>query len=223
MESELLSKMLQDVKAVIFDMDGTLIDSMYVWNEIDEEFLRRHKLEEPPEMKREIEGMRFIETAIYFKERFQLEAPIEEIMAEWHTSAIEKYCTEVQCKPGVVSFLRYLKEAGYKLGVATSSSSELVTPCFEQLGLNPFFDVVVTGADVTHGKPDPEIYLMAAELLQVFPNRCLIFEDVVQGIQSGISAGMKTCAVYDTFSVSSDEEKRKLADYYIPSFTDLFL
>ena len=83
------------------------------------------------------------------------------------------------------------------------------------------FDSIVTGSDVNHGKPDPEIYLTAAENMSVFPRNCLVFEDVVMGLLAGVSAGMKTCAVYDDFSKDYDDEKKKIADYYINSFEDL--
>lgn len=216
-----LIEMLDDVKGVIFDMDGTLLDSMYVWKDVDEEFLGKRGLEHFPEMIKEIEGMSFHETAIYFKEKYNLHESLEEIELEWHNAAFDKYANEIQCKPMAKEFLHLLKEKGLKLGIATSNSRKLANACLKNLGIIDLFDAIITGEDVSHGKPDPEIYLKASEKIGVFPRQCLIFEDVVMGIQAGISAGMKTCAVYDQMSEILDDKKRELADYYIMSYSDL--
>ncbi|MGN0407989.1 MAG: pseudouridine synthase [Bacteroides sp.] len=216
-----INTMLQNVKGVIFDMDGTLLDSMDVWKQIDIEFMGERNIVPYAGMEREIEGMSFHETAVYFKEKFDLPETVEEIEDIWHKAAYDKYVNEIQLKPHAREFLEELKRRKIKLGIATSNSKNLSHACLEALGISGLFDAVVTGCDINHGKPDPEIYLTAAENMSVFPQNCLIFEDVVMGLQAGISAGMKTCAVYDDFSKAYDDEKRKMADYYISSFEEL--
>ncbi len=213
--------LLAHIKGVIFDMDGTLLDSMDVWKQIDMEFLGQRKLEPIPDMARLIEGMSFHETALFFQENYGLPESIEQIEAIWHQMALEKYEKEIQLKPGVLEFLQELKKRKIRLGIATSNSRELTEICLRVHGIWEYFDAVITGNDVTHGKPDPEIYLTAADTMKVFPSECLVFEDVVMGLMAGIAAGMKTCAVYDVFTAGSDEEKRSIADYYISSFEEL--
>lgn len=220
-EGRLLEEMLEGIKGVIFDMDGTLLDSMDVWKQIDLEFLEARSLIPPEGMAHEIEGMSFHETAIYFKEKFGLLETLEEIEDIWHRAAYDKYARQVKLKTRARELLEELKARKIRLGIATSNSKELSYSCLEAHGIRQMFDSIVTGSDVSHGKPDPEIYLTAAENMGVFPSGCLVFEDVVMGIQAGISAGMRTCAVYDEFSAGYDEEKRKLADYYIYSFEEL--
>jgi 16S rRNA pseudouridine516 synthase len=110
---------------------------------------------------------------------------------------------------------------GIRLGIATSNSRSLSEACLEHLGIRQLFDAVVTGDDVDRGKPNPEIYLKAAAGMGVPPEACLVFEDVVMGLQAGILAGMKTCGVHDEMSVSAEQKKRSLADYYIMSFVEL--
>ena len=213
--------MLEQVKGIIFDLDGTLVDSMWVWREIDEEFLEPYGVEIPDDLQKEIEGMSFTETAHYFKKAFSLPMSVEELKTLWNRMAYEKYSLEVPLKDGVLDFLRYLKEENLKVGIATSNSKELLMAALESLGIKDYFHVVLTGCEVGRGKPFPDIYLKVASELQVDPKDCLVFEDLPAGIRAGKSAGMRVCAIKDDFSNHMILEKKKLADYYIDSYDDI--
>ena len=213
--------MLQDIEAIIFDMDGTLIDSMWVWTEIDLEFLGARNLELPDTYQKEIEGMSFTETAVYTKELFGLTESVEELKEIWNDMAMEKYCTVVQKKPGVSSFLSYCRAHGIKLGIATSNSMKLAKAVTERLGIAEYIRMIVTSCEVEKGKPAPDVYLEAARRLDVAPEHCLVFEDIPMGILAGKNAGMKVCAVDDDFSRPQEAKKRELADYYIFSFDEI--
>lgn len=213
--------MLDKIQAVIFDMDGTLIDSMWMWKSIDIEYLGRFDIPLPADLQREIEGMSFTETATYFKERFRIPLTTEEIKNDWNQMAWEKYEKEVTVKKGVFPFLDYLKEHGVKMGIATSNSVELALMVLEKRGLTPYFDAIHTSCEVKRGKPYPDIYEFVADKLGVAPEHCLVFEDVVHGILAGKAAKMKVCAIFDEYSREQDNEKKRLADYYINSFEDL--
>ncbi|MDE5748025.1 MAG: HAD family phosphatase, partial [Acetatifactor sp.] len=115
----------QDKKAFLFDLDGTLVDSMWIWKKIDIEYLGRFGLELPDNLQASIEGMSFSETALYFKERFSIPDSLEEMKADWNRMAWEKYTQEVPLKPGVRDFLTYYRARGVKMAVATSNSQEL--------------------------------------------------------------------------------------------------
>lgn len=208
----------QDKKAFLFDLDGTLVDSMWIWKKIDIEYLGRFGLELPDNLQASIEGMSFSETALYFKERFSIPDSLEEMKADWNRMAWEKYTQEVPLKPGVRDFLTYYRARGIKMAVATSNSQELAEAVLAAHGLTDFFDTVVTGCEVAHGKPWPDIYLEAAARLGVNAGECLVFEDVVAGIQAGKSAGMKVAAVEDAYSLYQNLQKRELADYYITDY-----
>lgn len=213
--------MFENIKAVFFDMDGTIVDSMWMWKKIDIEFLGKRNIELPEDLQREIEGMSFSETAVYFKERFSLKESLEEIKKIWNNMAIDKYKNEVRLKKGVLPVLEQLKKKGFKTGIATSNSMELALACLEANDIKKYFDTIVTGCDVGAGKPAPDIYLKNAEICNVLPQESLVFEDIVQGIEAGHNAGMKVCAVFDEYSVYNDEEKHRMADYYINDFNEV--
>lgn len=201
-------------EAVIFDLDGSMVDSMWIWRDIDIEYLGKFGISLPENLQACIEGMSFGETAAYFKNRFELPDTIEEIKADWNRMARDKYALEVPVKEGVTELLEYCKAHGIKAGIATSNSRELVETLVRAHHLESCFDCIMTACDVPRGKPAPDIYLAVAGELGVSPENCLVFEDIIPGIQAGLSAGMKVCAVYDRYSEHQDEEKRRMADYY---------
>lgn len=215
-------EMLRDIEAVIFDMDGSLVDSMWMWRAIDIEYLGRYKIPLPENLQSKIEGMSFRETACYFKEHFAIPDSLEEIMAEWNRMAWNKYMYEVPLKKGIPDFLRHCREKGIRLGIATSNSRELVENVAAVHNLREYFTCIMTGSEVLRGKPNPDIYLAVAHGLGVPAGRCLVFEDIVAGILAGKNAGMRVCAVEDEYSADSRDRKRELADYYIDDYVGLF-
>jgi len=219
------SGLLQEIakkKAVLFDLDGTLVDSMWMWHAIDVEYLGRFGLECPPDLQKAIEGMSFTETAIYFKERFGIPDSLEEIKQAWIDMSIEKYRREVPLKKGALRFLKYLHRQNIRAGIATSNGRDMVDAVLEALEIAPYFQVITTACEVAAGKPAPDIYLKVAADLGARPEECMVFEDVPAGIQAGKAAGMAVCAVADAFSEHMQEEKRQLADYYLEDFEELF-
>jgi len=215
--------MLKNIKAVLFDLDGTLVDSMWMWRDIDIEFLGKYGIELPEDLQTKIEGMSFSETAEYFKNRFHMNDSLEQIKKEWNQMAWEKYTNEVPLKEGVIEFLKYLKSNNIKAGIATSNSRELVNLISEKLGIIDYFQSIRTSCEVERGKPSPDIYLLVSEDLGVSASQCLVFEDVISGVLAGKNAGMRVCAVYDLFSEADTVKKKELADYYINSFKELLV
>lgn len=219
MEKEKLDWNLID--AVLFDLDGTLVDSMWMWKAIDVEFLKRYGYDCPEDLEKVIEGMSFSETAIYFKDRFQLPMTLDEIKAIWIEMSIDKYRHEVPLKSGVAEFLPFLKKKGIRMGIATSNAQDMVAAVLDSLDIRSYFGVVATACEVAAGKPAPDIYLKVAADLGVQPEKCLVFEDVPAGILAGKRAGMRVGAVEDVFSLSMTEEKKELADFYIRDYREL--
>lgn len=214
--------MLTDIKAVIFDMDGSLVDSMWVWLKVDEIFMGKYGLTEPETFHKDIEGMSYTETAQYFLKTFpSLPCTLEEVKQEWMDLAMDLYRTKVELKPGAGEFLKQMRREGIRLGIATSNARALVEASLDALHIREFFSVICTSCDVAAGKPAPDVYLKAAEMLQAAPEHCLVFEDIPNGIRAGKNAGMRVCAVDDLFSRPDEAEKRQLADYYIYDYSEI--
>lgn len=212
---------LKTKKAVLFDLDGTLVDSMWMWKEIDIEYLKRFGYDCPESLQKEIEGMSFSETAVYFKETFSIPDSIEEIKQTWIEMSIEKYRNEVPLKSGARAFLEYLKKKNIKAGIATSNGREMVDAVLLSLDITSCFQVITTACEVAHGKPAPDIYEKVAETLGVKPEECIVFEDVPAGILAGKAAGMLVCAVEDDFSAGMRAQKQELADYFIEDYNEI--
>jgi HAD superfamily hydrolase (TIGR01509 family) len=214
--------MLENMEACIFDLDGTLVDSMWVWVAVDEEYIRKYKLTKPENFHGGMEGKSYSETAQYFLDCFPtLPLSKEEIMDEWTKMAHGKYMTEVPLKKGAKEFLEDLKVRGIKTGIASSNSRDMIFDTLRAHGIEQLIDSVRTSCEAGAGKPSPDVYLLVAEDLGTEPEKCLIFEDVPMGILAGKNAGMKTCAIEDEFSRAQEEKKRALADYYIQDYDDI--
>lgn len=216
--------MLEQIKAVLFDLDGTLVDSMWIWKDVDIEFLRERSLALPKDLEAfqdQLEGMGFTETAVFFQEKFRLTESVEEIKDTWVKMAEEKYAREIPLKPGAAEFVEELKRRNIKLGICSSNSRKLIQTVLKAHGIENSFDCITTCCDVLKSKPEPDVYLKTAQMLSVEPADCLVFEDVPMGILAGKRAGMQVCAVDDDFSKKQEKEKRALADWYIRDYREI--
>ena len=213
--------MYKDIKAVIFDVDGTLIDSMWIWKQVDIEFLGKRGIPLPERLQMEIEGMSYSETAVYFKERFNLPESLEEIKEEWRLMAEDYYKRHIQLKSGAKDFLKLLYDKGLTLGIATSNSRELVDCMLANHGIRKYFSNIRTSCEVDKGKPYPDVYLKVAEDMGIDPCRCLVFEDTLSGVMAAKSAGMRVFAMADEISLESKDKLIELAEGYIHSFNEV--
>ncbi len=207
-------------EAVIFDLDGTLINSLSVWHDVDITFLGRRGLAVPPTLQKDLGGLSMYEIGEYFQTKFGLSDTVEEMMAEWNELAYEDYRYRFGLKEGAEDFLHFLKKEGFSTGLATSNSRELVEASFEKNRLYDVIDVIVSSNEVPHGKPEPDIYLACAERLSAIPERCLVFEDHPDGILAARRAGMTVWAVADDYTSDAEEEKRRAAAGFITDFTE---
>lgn len=214
--------LLSGIDAVIFDVDGTMIDSMGLWEEVDRIYLARYNKPVQDELQKMLSGISIRETADYFREVIGIDEPPEKMLHDWNELAYEQYHDHVKAKPGTARWIKDLASHGYPMAVGTSNSRKLATTALERQGFLPYFKVMLTGEDVKKGKPDPYIYQECARRLGVEPSRCLVFEDISSGLIAGRDAGMRTCAVKDKFSMFEDDKKREIADFYINDFEDIY-
>ena len=160
-------------KAAIFDLDGTLLDSMGVWDQVDIDFLAKRGIEVPADYMGKVAAMQFRQIAEYTIARFGLPDTPEALMQEWDDMARVAYSTVVEAKPHAVEYLSYLKRSGAKLAVATSLPPALREPAMKHVGIFDYFDQIVSVDDANDvGKDRPDVFLLAAGRLGVVPEQC---------------------------------------------------
>jgi HAD superfamily hydrolase (TIGR01509 family) len=209
-------------EAVIFDLDGTLIDSMGVWLQVDYEFLGKRNIPVPANLFEDVEGGNsFVEVAKYFKVKFQLDDSVESIMNEWTEMVEEHYRTDVKLKKDVLRLLKLLKKNNIKIGVGTSNSCHLAQTVLKANNVKDYFGSIVDGKNDIKGKPFPDIFLKAASELDVIPEKCLVIEDVLVGVQAAKNAGMTAYAIYDEHSKQNAVAMKDASDFYADNFAEI--
>ena len=206
---------------LIFDMDGTLIDSNGIWRQVDETFLAKRGM---PYTQEYYEGMAhtiFPLAAVFTKEYCKLEESTDEIMAEWMELAGNMYAEEVPVKPGVVAYLEQCRDRGERMMVLTSSVPEHCRTALEHLGLMQYFERILFAHELKIEKKDPAIFRKAADLAGVEPASCTVFDDSVAACRGAKAAGMKAVGVYDPFFAQTEEEMRQVCDRFIMSFEEM--
>lgn len=212
---------MNNIKAAIFDLDGTLVDSMWVWEQIDIDFLKSKGYTPPKDLKDDITHLTFNQTAEYFKNRFNLSDSIDEITDTWHNMAYSFYSSKVKLKPGVISFLNKLKSLDIKIGLATSNSIPLLEATLKNNGIYHLFDAITVTEEVKKSKENPDVYLLCANKLNVPPENCVVFEDIIAAVKGAKLAGMKVIGVYDKASEDQEELLSKACDKYIYDYNEL--
>jgi HAD superfamily hydrolase (TIGR01509 family) len=209
------------MRGVIFDFDGTIADTSYIWKEVDRLFFAKRGMDVPKDYVDAISTMSFVQGAVYTKDKYQLEESIEDIMAEWNNSALYEYQYKAELKPYVKEYIVNLRKNGIRLGLATASHPEYYMPVLKRGGILEYFDGFAHGQDDVAGKDKLDIYLLCAERMGVEPKDCRVYEDVLKGILSAKLAGMETVAVYDNQPKAVWEQLKAEADSYITSYCDV--
>src|SRR3954462_1108230 len=208
------------IRAVIFDLDGILADSEPWWNDIDATLLGEYGVTYRGEYHRDVLGVNYRLAIEFYKKAFRVSAPTEDMMHRRGEIAAEFFATRIGLFPSVAEILQQLAEMKLRLAVGTSSVSTSARPFLDRHGLTKFFDVIVTGDEVEHGKPAPDIYLRAAEKLAIGPESCLVTEDALSGIAAAKAAKMRVAAIPDKRFVDP-RDYQNAADYLLNSLTDI--
>lgn len=209
------------IKGMIFDFDGTLLDSMGIWEQIDIDFLGKRGLLVPPDYLEKITPMGFLNAAKYTKARFGFPETPGEIEEEWLSMAEDAYAHAIAMKPGAKHFLEQCRTAGLRLAAATSSLERLYQPCLRHHGVENVFQEIVTTREAGEDKHSPRIYRMAADRLGLAPAECIVFEDILLGIRTAKQAGFRTAAVYDKTNAAETDALQSLADFYVESYENV--
>ncbi len=203
------------IEGVIFDLDGTLLDSTWVWSQIDTDFLKKRGFEVPKDYSTAIMAMGFEEVAKYTIKRFLLQETKEDVMAEWDAMARDAYAHDVKLKKGAKELLLWLKKQDIKMSVATSNSASLFEPCLKNLGIYDFFHSFTETGDVKRGKEFPDVYLKAAEKMGVNPSNCFVFEDILPAVLGAKKGGFQTVLVREPKWNYAKEDFDLICDYAV--------
>lgn len=211
------------IKGAIFDMDGTLTDSMHLWIQIGRRYLEHLGYEVTPEQAAVMSQMLLEPMSLYMQEEFGLQKSQETIIAEINQMVEKGYYEEVPVKPTVVDFLQALQEMGVKMCVATATDRHLTEACLKRNGIDSFFSAIFTCGEEHCNKRTSQIYDKARAFLGTAPEETWIFEDTMVSLQGAVQSGCRTMAVHDRWSEKNTEQIKFLADGYVEHMGDINL
>ena len=210
-----------EIKAVIFDMDGTLIDSTGLWHEIDANFFKKRGMEIPNDYAQKIVHLGLKEAARFTKLEYGIKESEQEIMDEWHQMSLDMYRKDVQLKEGALELLEYLKSNNIPMAIATANDDQLYMPCIERLSIGKYFDFIADVNNVKEGKHSAKIYEYLADKMATSKENTLVIEDMPTCVKTAYTSGFVTVAVYDNASKDFDEEKRSNSDLFVNNLKEL--
>jgi beta-phosphoglucomutase-like phosphatase (HAD superfamily) len=183
--------MLRYPAALIFDMDGLLIDSEPVSERALDEFLGRRRLDLDPDLNGLLLGKRLPDAILIIKDWYDLDGELADLLTELSETRINALRRGIPVMDGAIDILEWAQNVGMPRALATSSRRSHADVALEVTGLKGFFTIEVTGDNVQHGKPAPDLFLLAASRLGVEPAACLVFEDAPAGVAAARAAGMQ--------------------------------
>lgn len=205
-------------KAALFDLDGTLVDSMWVWERLMIDFMDKYKIKTPQYVLDEVAHMSLLQSSVYVCEELGLSMTPEQIYAEWSETLKDAYANKVKIKLGAKAYLERLKKTGIYIGLATACDPTLGMSCLKSNGIINLFDTMVYVDDVGRGKNYPDIFARCLENLKVSSEETVLFDDILVSVRTAKKMGIVTVAVEEG---RNEEIKNKLleeADYYIVDF-----
>lgn len=203
------------IKGIIFDADGVLLDSMGIWDQAPEMYLRSKGITPEKHLGQKMFAMSMPEGAEYIKKHYLADFPVTKILDGVTDTICTFYEQEVLLKPGVEETLRWIQKQRIPMTVATSSEKNVISKAFERLGIFSCFQQVFSCEEVGAGKDRPDIYYAAQQEMACRVEETIVFEDSFYALQTAKKAGFVTVGVYDRFSENQREEIQMLADHYL--------
>lgn len=207
------------IKGAIFDMDGTLTDSMHIWSAVGPKYLRSIGYEPREGLSDVVRGMSLYQGACYYKSEYGVTLSLEEIMNGVNAIVEELYMTDTSLKHGAQEFLLRLKEMGVKMCIASATDRYLVEKLLKKLGILHYFDEIFTCGSVGHGKDEPVIYREALKYLGTEKSKTVVFEDAFYALNTVKNDGFLAAVIYDKHE-KRREQMKELADVYMDDYAD---
>lgn len=211
------------IKGIVFDVDGTLLDSMHIWSELGKRYLSAIGVEAKPGLAEILFPMSLEESGEYLKCEYHLPDSVEKITEDTIKILSDFYRYEAAPKPGAIAFIKKMQSRKIPMAIATSGDRRILDAALKRLGLSDCFTAVITCSDLNTNKRVPTIYLHAAELLGTVPEETAVFEDVLHAITAAKSAGFITYAIEDKSSIQDQEKIMETADFYLQDFKEMLL
>ncbi len=205
------------IECAIFDFDGTLFDSMFIWDGVGEIYLRSLGKAPKPSMREDVRALSLYQSACYFQKEYDLSLSVEEIMTGVNQTIEHFYIHEVLPKPGVVDFLEQMKKAEIPMCIATASDRYQIEAALNRCEMEHYFEAIFTCREVGHGKDEPVIFQKAMEYFGADRSGTVVFEDAIHAIRTAKADGFAVVAVFDN-SEKRQTEIRDLSDCYIEDF-----
>jgi HAD superfamily hydrolase (TIGR01509 family) len=205
---------IKTIKGIIFDADGTLLDSMSMWATVEADYLRSLGLKPRPDLVRALRSLSLNEVAMYFQSEYGVRKSLEEINSEKNGMIEEFYYKKAQLKEGVVPVLEALSARGVKMCIATATDKYLVEAAIERCGIMGYFGKIFTCGEERTSKSSPDIFFTAAAFLGTETRNTLVVEDALYAMKSAKGAGFPVAGVYDQTSDDEQDEIKELCDFY---------
>ncbi len=205
------------IKYAIFDFDGTLFDSMSIWDRVGEIYLGSLGIKPKPSLREDVRALSLYQAACYVKKEYKVSLSEEEIMAGINRVVEDFYLYEVLPKPGVIDSLDQMKRAGISMCIATASDQAQIKAALKRCNMDHYFEKIFTCTEVGHGKDEPLIFRKAMEFLGGDRSNTMVFEDAIHAIRTAKEDGFRVVAVFDA-SERRQEEVRELTDAYLVDF-----
>lgn len=212
---------MMNIKAALFDLDGTLADSMWAWRNLMNEFVEKHNLNVPRYIYEKVSNMSLAQSSVYVSKELKLNIDADELYEEWMGMITEAYSQKIKLRSGAEQFLKKLKDKGVKIGLVTACSKALCEACLENNGVYELFDAITYVDEVGKGKSEPDIYLEGLRRLGFKAEEAVLFEDIIQGIRTAAGIGLKTVGVWDEESAGDEAEIKRLSEFYIHDYYEI--
>lgn len=211
-----------NIKGVIFDLDGTLIDSMGIWYDVDRKFLAENGVIDPPEdISDRMKKMTIDGAAKYFISEFGLSCTVEYVIGRIEELVRIEYEENIPLKPYAAEILDFLDSRGILCGVATATYASLAEAALKRCGIRERFAFLLTDREYPCGKKFPDIFLGAAKIIGANPNEILVVEDSLHCVETAKNAGFITAAIYDKASECDRDALAETADFYISGLDEI--
>ena len=217
----MFERLIEEKELIIFDCDGTLLDSMGMWDHVGTEYILSQGITPPEDMEEKLISKTLEQSGEYYIRELGLPKTVEEYVQEIYAFVGDKYRCELQLKPGAKEFVRQMAQAGKKLCILTTTGRPCVEAAAAHHGLDAWIKNIFTCGEIKMSKTKPEIYRYAARQMGVTPAQTLVFEDAPFAVENAKLAGCSVISVYDKSAEAGEDLIRKYADGRIHDFTDV--